>query len=86
VDCGKVFDHFGDYVMCSMGKRTCDGSKWGACIGDANVTTKHKAAPLHTLGLADAGVTCGAMNPCDPYCSSFVDDATGLVFDAAGAG
>ena len=34
VACGQVVSKQGDYVMCSEGKRTCDGARWGACKGD----------------------------------------------------
>src|SRR6187431_2692340 len=37
-DCGQVERVSGDYVSCSMGQRTCDQGKWGACVGDSIAT------------------------------------------------
>src|SRR5438128_1046271 len=34
VECGKVAARSGEYVTCSMGKSTCDGTSWGACTGN----------------------------------------------------
>ena len=85
VECGVVEIKSGDYVSCSMGHRKCVGAAWGACTG-TNIVTKHVAGDqLHGLALG-AGVPCPAppsplANACDPYCSTFVDDPTGLTFD-----
>src|SRR6187431_1872761 len=43
VDCGQVERVSEDYVSCSMGHRTCDGGKWGACVGD-RIATLHLPA------------------------------------------
>ncbi len=79
-DCGRVEQTVGSYVMCAMGKTTCDGTHWGACQGDT-VVAKAKSftsgAGLHVTALGSTGA-CGASNPCDPYCNQFVDDPCGL--------
>lgn len=66
VECGTVHQDLGSYVQCSMGTRTCAGGKWGECQGSLIVT---KSRPLlGTLAYADAGVPCGAIDVCNPFC------------------
>ncbi len=83
-DCGRVEETVGSFVMCAMGKTTCDGTHWGACQGDV-VVTKPKTfaggAGLHVNTLGSQGA-CGTANPCDPYCNQIVDNGCGL--DASG--
>jgi len=43
IDCGQVERVSGDYVSCSMGRRTCDDGTWGACVGDS-IATLHVPA------------------------------------------
>ncbi len=81
VRCGEVVRRSGAYVSCSEGKRQCVNLTWGACIGDSVAAKSVRASGLHSLGLG-APQAC-ASNPCDPYCSSMTDDASGL---DAGAG
>ena len=87
VDCGSVEMRSGDYVACSIGKRTCVGGKWGECQGTSivtkNIATANAAGDLHGLALGGSTM-CPAppstqSNPCDPYCNQFVDDPGGLV-------
>jgi hypothetical protein len=84
-DCGRVEETVGSYVMCSMGKTTCDGTHWGTCQGDS-VVIKSKSftsgGGLHVNALGSPGA-CGAANPCDPYCNQVVDDPCGGL-DASG--
>lgn len=73
VDCGHIELRSGDYVSCTMGRRTCMGATWGACIGD-QVTTKRFAGGgdgLHFNDLAVGATAC--TDPCDPYCQNYVD-------------
>ncbi|MBX3187093.1 MAG: carboxypeptidase regulatory-like domain-containing protein [Labilithrix sp.] len=88
VDCGQVKHQGPDgYVACTMGKRTCIGGKWGACVGEHDVSVKTFAAgggPIGTRALgtgAPCPLTGPLANPCDPYCNHFVDDPLGLVLD-----
>lgn len=76
VDCGKTIDKFGTFVMCSMGKRRCDGARWGACIGENAITTKNLAG-LGTSALGSS-TSCAGIDDCDPYCSSYSDTPAGL--------
>ncbi len=77
VDCGQVISRQGDYVTCSAGKRTCDGSKWGACKGDHVLyRSVGPVGDLQPLGLG--GQTACTDNPCDPNCQIITDDGTGL--------
>jgi hypothetical protein len=76
VDCGQVERVSGDYVSCSMGKRTCDDGKWGACVGDSIATLHFPAGQRRTQALG-MGMTCPD-NPCDPYCRVMVDSPTDL--------
>jgi hypothetical protein len=71
------------WVTCATGIRTCQASHvWGACEGNLLET---KAVPvasggglLRTLGLGMNAPSCTS-DPCDPYCSSYTDDPTGIV-------
>jgi PA14 domain-containing protein len=79
IDCGQVERRSGDYVSCTMGKRTCQGDTWGECIGDRIATISAPAGGQQAQGL---GTSKGCPdNPCDPYCQRVVDDAVGLDFD-----
>ena len=81
VDCGQVERRSGDYVSCSMGKRTCGADNtWGDCIGDSVATLNVPANGQRTLGLGTMSQAC-IDNPCDPYCQRVVDDSVGLTFD-----
>ncbi|HEX2673850.1 MAG TPA: PA14 domain-containing protein, partial [Polyangiaceae bacterium] len=83
VDCGQVERVSGDYVSCSMGQRTCDAGKWGACIGDSISTLRIPASGRRTLGLGK-GMTCPD-NPCDPYCRVVIDTPDHLGLPDGGA-
>jgi regulation of enolase protein 1 (concanavalin A-like superfamily) len=76
VDCGQVDRRSGDYISCSVGKTTCQNGVWSACIGDRIATKRSVAGPLHTQDLGNSAA-CSA-NPCDPYCSVFVDTPVGI--------
>ncbi|CAN5210288.1 hypothetical protein BH09MYX1_BH09MYX1_12460 [soil metagenome] len=78
--CGEVIRKAGDYVTCSEGKRSCQGGKWGACVGDS-VYVKGSSISLGTLGLQSQPTQC-QNNPCDPACTSYQDDGDGV--DASG--
>jgi len=79
VDCGQVERRSGDYVSCTIGKRTCDGNTWGECIGDRIATLNLPARDQQTQGLGTSKACTD--NPCDPYCQRIVDDAGGLNLD-----
>jgi PA14 domain-containing protein len=76
VDCGQVERVSGEYVSCSMGQRTCDAGRWGACVGDSIATLQLPAGRSRAQALG-MGASCPD-NPCDPYCRVVVDDATDL--------
>ncbi|HEX7453665.1 MAG TPA: PA14 domain-containing protein, partial [Polyangiaceae bacterium] len=80
VDCGQVKRRSGDYVSCTMGKRTCENGTWGDCVGDrvATLTLSSSQQQAQALGTSQACID----NPCDPYCQRFVDDSNGLAIDA----
>ena len=59
IDCGQVERVSGDYVSCSMGKRTCDDGKWAACVGDS-IATLHIPAPGQRTQALGTGATCEA--------------------------
>jgi len=71
IDCGQVERVSGDYVSCSMGRRTCDAGRWGACVGDGVATLHLPATQKRPLALGK-GTTCPD-NPCDPYCRVVLD-------------
>jgi hypothetical protein len=73
--CGDLVEKSGDYVTCSLGHSTCDGSSWGPCVAhDLVIKSVHATSlgsgGLHfdtvTLQCGDAGADGGALNPCDP--------------------
>ncbi|HET7545441.1 MAG TPA: PA14 domain-containing protein [Polyangiaceae bacterium] len=81
IDCGQVERRSGDYVSCTIGKRTCDAktNTWGECIGDRIATLNVPASKQKTQGLGTSSACTD--NPCDPYCQRIVDDAKGLDLD-----
>lgn len=92
--CGDVVETSGDYVTCSMGNSTCNGSTWGPCVGHDLVikslhTTSLGSGGLHfdtvTLQCGDAGADGGAINPCDPNpgCGDVIGQP-GDITDASG--
>ncbi|HET7545940.1 MAG TPA: PA14 domain-containing protein [Polyangiaceae bacterium] len=83
VDCGQVERVSGDYVSCSMGKRTCVEGKWGACVGDS-IATLHVPAGQKRLQGLGKGAACPD-NPCDPYCRVMVDTPDDLGLPDGGA-
>lgn len=83
VNCGQVERVSGDYVSCSMGKRTCGDGTWGACLGDGIATLHLPANQRRTLALG-TGMTCPD-NPCDPYCRVVVDTPDNLDLPDGGA-
>jgi len=84
-DCGEVVRQSADYVTCSEGTSTCTNGTWGACVGD---TIYMKSVGSTTLGgfqtqdLQTNPTPCSS-DPCDPSCTDYVDNGTGL---DAGAG
>ncbi len=83
VECGQVERVSGDYVSCSMGQRTCEDGKWGACVGDGIATLHLPAGQKRTQALG-SGMTCPD-NPCDPYCRVVLDDPTDLPLPDGGS-
>jgi len=82
VDCGQVDRVSGDYISCSIGKRTCENGTWGECVGDriATITVPTSGQQTQGLGTSQACVD----NPCDPYCQRFTDDTNGLMLPDGG--
>lgn len=80
IECGTVERRSGDYVTCSMGYRTCGAGKWGSC-NPTSITAKSVSA-IHPATLATTPTACA--DPCDPYCSQYVDTPAGIAFDGGG--
>ncbi len=80
VDCGQVARRSGDYVSCTIGKRTCQSGTWGECVGDRIATLGAPSRDERTQGLGMSQACTD--NPCDPYCQRVVDDSNGLAVDA----
>lgn len=59
-----------------MGTRTCTSGVWSACNITRQFTKYAPPAGKHLLNLATEPQSCG--DPCDPYCSVFVDTPPGL--------
>jgi hypothetical protein len=89
-ECGKVVQRSGDYVTCSMGRSTCDGQKWGECVGDRIVAKSLPGMALAASGRQILGTPGNCTNICDPYdCKSITNtgkdvDAGGLTITDAG--
>lgn len=75
VDCSETVSYVpgADSAQCRSGRRTCDGGKWGACIGSAQSFQSVPAAIARS-----ATPTPCASNPCDPGCQVFVDTGSDL--------
>src|SRR5205807_963043 len=75
--CGVTLGVAGDKLRCSEGTMLCQAnSAWGACVGGTITTHNLVGGKIHTLDLSNDAGACG--DPCDPYCQTFSDDATGL--------
>jgi len=68
IDCGETTARGSDSVTCRKGTRTCEGGKWGACVGNSMSIRKYE-----TKGTTPSPCTT---NPCDPGCRTF-DDVPG---------
>jgi PA14 domain len=77
IDCGQVERRSGKFVSCSLGKRTCSGGRWGACIGD-RISGQVEAPLPGKSPLALGNQSACLNNPCDPYCVNYVDNASDL--------
>lgn len=74
--CGEKVQSERGGLICKTGSRTCQLGTWGAC--DTSPLTQSKGtvfANLSPMALGNAG-TCS--DPCNPQCSSFQDNTTGL--------
>ena len=82
VDCGKVVQQSGGYVLCSLGKRVCTTqNKWGNC---SSTTLQPRAIPpmssggglktLAFLGPCPTNPANPLSNVCDPYCTQYMDE------------
>lgn len=73
--CGKISQTYDDYVVCSQGNTTCDGTRWSACAEDGTTYTRS----LSGLDLANISGTPGpCVNACSQSCSTYVDTPGGL--------
>jgi hypothetical protein len=77
IDCGQVDRRSGKFVSCSLGKRTCSGGRWGACIGD-RISGQVESPLPGKSPLALGNQSACLNNPCDPYCVNYVDNASDL--------
>ena len=80
--CGKVEMAIGTQLVCGQGITTCTNGAWSECIINNSVTLAPKTAGLDPLGFG--GPSPCTNNPCDPACTTFNDDPTGLTNIDAG--
>jgi hypothetical protein len=77
VECGSVREIVGDQAVCTMGHSECSADgRWGACAGDVV-----QVRTVSTIGLQGLGAAGPCVDPCNPYCSTFVDNPGGLSLD-----
>ena len=76
LDCGRVEQRFDDYVVCSMGKRTCRAGAWSTCEGDHKVSKATAKAGL-TFKSTTSGSCANACDP-NPSCTTTTEDAVGV--------
>jgi hypothetical protein len=85
--CGTVTLKSENFVQCSMGTTTCNGTSWGPC--DGTVTVSKDSFTGHGVRLVSpqtlTGTTCGAIDPCDPYCEVAMGEG-GLTITVAEGG
>jgi hypothetical protein len=71
--CGTVTLKSDDFIQCSMGTTTCNGSMWGVC--DGTVTVDKQSVTGTGVRLQSlTGSPCGTLDPCDPYCEVALGD------------
>jgi hypothetical protein len=80
IDCGTVSERRGDYVICSMGTRTCNAGTWGECAG-SEVLAQNATVTANNLRLQSLSAGEDCKNLCDPECVSVVDSPDGLIVD-----
>jgi hypothetical protein len=75
VGCSESVDYIPgtDTTQCRSGTRTCQGGKWGACVG-----TKRSFQSVPSAVLKSTTPTPCTSNPCDPGCQVFVDTGSDL--------
>jgi hypothetical protein len=67
--CGTVRIQSENFIQCSMGTTTCDGTSWGACDGSITVTkNSFTGQGIRLVPQTLTGTACGSVDPCDPYC------------------
>ena len=83
IECGDVHEVRGDYVICSLGTRTCTLDGWSDCTPQRMVEASAAAADMTPGGLhlqaLSAAVNC--LNLCDPRCMKQVDTPENLAVD-----
>lgn len=73
--CGKVSATYDDYVVCTRGTTTCDGTRWGQCVDTGESYTRSLAG----VDLQNISGTPGACaNACSQSCATFVDTPSGI--------
>ncbi len=77
VECGVTVKTRGAGVECASGTRTCAGGLWGGCA-TVSVTPGGPGLFSGVRPLELGSVSSCVGNPCDPYCSAFVDTPAGL--------
>jgi hypothetical protein len=78
--CGKIVSSSGDYVTCSVGYSTCNGTTWGPCVGNTIVIKSLVGRSLVASGLRFQSTTTPCPNVCDPNpsCTSIVGAPTDI--------
>jgi hypothetical protein len=67
--CGTVNIQSENFIQCSMGTTTCDGTSWGACDGSITVDkNSFTGQGIRLVPQTLTGTACGSVDPCDPYC------------------
>ncbi|MEY4547917.1 MAG: hypothetical protein RL685_4112 [Pseudomonadota bacterium] len=80
IECGSVSERRGDYVICSMGTRTCNDGTWGECTG-SDEFIRNSTSNVSNLRLQALSTAENCKDLCSPDCMTVVDDPDGLIVD-----
>ena len=73
--CGKLSESYDDYIVCSQGQTTCDGTRWSQCVENGSTYTR-SISGLNLANIAEAPGACA--NACAQSCATYTDTPEGV--------